>query len=115
MRSLMSNEIPRSVPAYCPLPSAVPALPAPDRPLLAPFFVGRTLENVSDKNPRSDDVIRIDLARVHELLDFCNRHLGSGGHHRVEVARGAPVDQVAHAVALPGVDEGKISAERWFQ
>ena len=38
--------------------------------------------------------------------------LRRGRHHRVEVARRLPVDEVAEAVALPGLDQREVGAER---
>ncbi|GJE44159.1 hypothetical protein AEGHOMDF_3345 [Methylobacterium soli] len=45
------------------------------------------------------------------MLDLRDRHLGGGGHHRVEVARGQPVGEVALGVAPVGVDEGEVGEE----
>ena len=51
------------------------------------------------------------LAGRHQLLDLGHRDLGSGRHHRVEIARGLAVDQVAGGVALPGVDDGEVGEQ----
>ena len=46
-----------------------------------------------------------------DLLDL--RHAGLPAHrdHRVEVASGLPVDEVAGGVALPGLDQGEVADE----
>ena len=50
-------------------------------------------------------LVRVDLAGRHQLLDLGDGHLAGRRHHRVEVARGLPVDEVALGVALPGLDD----------
>ena len=52
------------------------------------------------------------VAGVDELLDLGDRDARGGGHHRVEVARGLSVDEVAEAVALPRFDDGEVGGER---
>ena len=54
----------------------------------------------------------IELAHFHQLLDLGHRHLAAGGDHRVEVARGLAIDEVAGLVALPGLDDGQVGADR---
>ena len=45
------------------------------------------------------------------MLDLGDGELARGRHHRIEVARGLPVDEVAFRVALPGVDEREVGDE----
>ena len=47
------------------------------------------------KMPGRDDVVGIDLAGLDQLLDLGDRDARRGRHHRIEVARRPPVDQVA--------------------
>src|SRR5581483_239341 len=82
------------------------------RPLLDALLVARALDDVLHENPWRDDVIRIDGAGLDELLDFRDRHAARRRHHRIEVARGAPVHEVAGAVAFPRLDEGEVCPER---
>ena len=56
-------------------------------------------------------MIRIDLARLHQGLDFGNGDARGRRHHRVEVACGVPVDQVAGTIAFPGVHEREIGGD----
>ena len=58
----------------------------------------RALKDVFDEDPRRHDVIRIDLARLDEVLDFGNRHGGGRRHHRIEVPRRAPIREIAEAI-----------------
>ena len=60
------------------------------------------------KMPARDDVVGIDLARLDQVLDLGHGDLGRRRHHRVEVARGLAVDEVAFGVALPGMHDGQI-------
>ncbi len=60
------------------------------------------------------DVVRIEFARGNKMLDLGDRGLRGGGHHRVEVARGLAIDQVAGGVALPGMHNGKVREQSAF-
>src|SRR5689334_15118288 len=78
------------------------------REFLDALLVTLALQDVTHENPRRDDVIRIDFARFDQLLHFGNRHSRGGGHHRVEVARRAAIDQIPGGVAAPGLYEREI-------
>ena len=56
-----------------------------------------------------------ELARLDEMLDFCDRNAPGGRHHRVEVPGGLPVDEVAGGVAFPGLDECHIRPNRGLE
>src|SRR5215208_660704 len=64
-----------------------------------------------DEDSGRVDAVRIDLARLNEVLDFRHGDPGRRGHHRVEVAGRLPVDEVALGVALPGMNDGDISKQ----
>src|SRR5215470_1850658 len=49
------------------------------------------------------------FAELDEFFDFGDDVIGGGGHHGIKVARGFAVDEIAPAVALPCLDERKIS------
>ena len=53
--------------------------------------------------------VRIELAGLDQLLDLGDRDAAGGRRHRVEVARGLAVDEVAEAVALPGRDQREVA------
>ena len=57
------------------------------------------------------DVIGIDLAGRHQMLDLGDGDLRGRRHHRVKIARGLAIDEVAGGVALPGVDDGEIGEQ----
>ena len=50
----------------------------------------------------------IDLAGLDHVFDFGNRHLRCRRDHRIEVARGHPVDEVSVRVALPRLDQRQV-------
>ena len=54
-------------------------------------------------------------ARFDERFDFGDRHARGGRHHRIEVARGLPVDQVALRIALPRPDEREVGEQRLLE
>src|SRR5215467_1555565 len=85
------------------------------RPLLDPLLVVDALKYVFHEDSRCHDVIRIDVAGFDELLDFGDRRACRGGHHRVEITRRAPVDQVTQAVAFPRFDEREVGPERLLE
>src|SRR5882757_2880279 len=55
-----------------------------------------------------DDVVGIDRARLDQVLDLRHRHLARGRHHRIEVARGLSIDEVALGIAFPRVHDGEV-------
>jgi hypothetical protein len=68
-----------------------------------------------DVDARCDDVIGIEVARLHQMLDFRHGRLAGRGHHRIEVARGLAVDEVALGVTHPGVNDRKVGDDPAFQ
>ena len=75
------------------------------------FSKAAPLKMRSTKMPGRVDVVLVERAGLHQLLDLGDRHLAGGGHHRIEVPRGLPVDEVAGVVALPGLDDGQVGGE----
>src|SRR5262249_22646476 len=58
-----------------------------------------------------DDVVAINFARLNEMLDLRDRQAAGCRHHRIEVARGLPVNEIAFRVAPPGVHEEDVGDE----
>ena len=83
-----------------------------DRPPLDPLLVARALEDVLHEDARRDDRVGVERARLDELLDLGDRDRGRRRHHRVEVARGAAVDEVAEAVAPERLHEREVGLQR---
>ena len=52
----------------------------------------------------------IQLARFDQFFDFRDGDLAGRGHHRIEIARGLAIDQVAFGIAFPGLDDGQVGA-----
>src|SRR5580658_247627 len=77
--------------------------------------VVRALKNRVDENAGGMNLIRGKIARLDELFDFGDDVIGGSGHHRIKVAGGFAVDEIAHAIALRGFDESKVAAEGAFQ
>src|SRR5262249_59747716 len=55
-----------------------------------------------------DDVVGIDIAGLHEVLDFGHGDLAGGGHHGIEVARGLAIDEGALDVTHPRMNDREI-------
>ena len=75
------------------------------------FFAGADFDDALDEDAGRVDVVRIELAGRHQMLDLGDRDLRGGRHHRVKVARGLAVDQVPGGVALPGVHDGEVGEQ----
>ena len=61
-----------------------------------------------DENAGGDDVVGVDLPGLDEMFDLRDRDLARGGHHRIEVSRRLPVDEIAFRIGLPRMDDGNI-------
>src|SRR5258706_2662565 len=77
------------------------SLQLPHRPSLDALLVFRALENGVDKNAGCMHFIGIELAKLDEFFDFGDDVIGGRCHHRIEVARGLAIDEIAPAVAFP--------------
>ena len=62
-------------------------------------------------NAGRDDVVGVDLARLDQMLDLGDRDLAGRRHHRIEVARRLPVDEIAFGIALPGMHDRDVGDE----
>src|ERR1700676_4662214 len=71
-----------------------------------------TLKNSFHKYARRMHQVGIQFARFDQVLNFGDRDLGRGRHHRIKIARGFAIDEVTPSVALPGLDEGKVGFQR---
>ncbi|GCC44544.1 hypothetical protein chiPu_0028512, partial [Chiloscyllium punctatum] len=76
-----------------------------------PLLARADLDDAFDEDAGRVDVVRVDLAGRHQMLDLGDGDLRGGRHHRVKVARGLAVDQVAGGVALPGMDDGDVGEQ----
>ena len=65
--------------------------------------------------PGGDDVVGVDLAVGHQVLDLGHDHVRRGRHDRIEVPRGLAIDQVALVVRLPGMHHRQVGAQAAFQ
>jgi hypothetical protein len=91
--------------------SMVSQLHFPNRAALNALFVFLALENGVDKNAGRMNLIGVELAKLDEFFDFDDNVVGGSRHHRIEVARGLSIDQVAPAVAFPRLDKREIAAQ----
>src|SRR6266849_7066045 len=87
------------------------SLQPPHRAALDALFVFGALENGVNENAGRMNLIGVELAKFDKLFDFGDDVVGGGSHHRIEVARGLAVDEIAPAVAFPGFDEREIAAD----
>ena len=75
---------------------------------------GSDLDDALHENAGRMDVVRIDLAGRHQVLDLGHRDLRRRRHHRVEIARGLAIDEIACGIALPGMDHGDVGEQAAF-
>src|SRR5271157_5459721 len=79
------------------------------------LLVIRPLEDAVHVNAGRVHLVGIDLARLHQMLNFGNRYSPGSRHHGIEILGCLPVHQVAPAVALPRLDEREVRSQRTFQ
>jgi len=60
-------------------------------------------------------MVGVEAAHLDDLFDLGDGDAGGGGHHGVEVHGGVAVDEVAEAVALPGLDHGEVAGDGLFE
>ena len=75
------------------------------------LLAGADLDDALDENAGRMDVVGIELAGRHQMFDFGHGDLCGGRHHRIKIARGLAIDQVAGGVALPGVHDREIGEQ----
>src|SRR4026209_1181751 len=79
--------------------------------LLDPLYVLLAPQDMLHENPGRDDVVGIDLAGLDQPFHFGNRRSRGSGHHRIEIARRAPVDEIPGPVADPRLHEREVGAQ----
>src|SRR4051812_18890633 len=84
-------------------------------PFLDQLLVRRPLEEALHEDAGRVDAVRLDRARIHELLDFRDGVTSRRGHHGVEVARGLSIDETPCAIALPRLDECEVRVQWRFE
>src|SRR5580704_11173660 len=94
-----------------PLFSSASITPLADSALLDALLVRWAPHDAFDKNAGRVDVVGVDDAGLDQMLDLCHGDLRGRRHYRVEIARSLPVDEVAFAIGLPGVDDSEIGEE----
>src|SRR4029079_5599871 len=94
----------------CRLSTGLPHSALPDT-----VRVGRAMQDVLHEDARRMHLVRLDLARLDEVLDLRERDACGGGHHRVEVPGGLAKDEVASAVADERTDEREVGLQRHLQ
>src|SRR5271170_471358 len=85
----------------------------------------RTTLDALVRRLRAEDAMNVDARCVHmiwikrahfdDFFHFCDRDLAGRGHHRIEVHRRVPVDEVAKAVALPSLDERIVADDAFLE
>src|SRR4030088_3457935 len=68
----------------------------------------RNVHNTFHEHARRDDVVGIDLAWLDQILDLGNGDLPGRGHHRIEIARGLAINEIALGISLPGMNDRKV-------
>src|SRR6185503_7483583 len=82
--------------------------PLSDRSFLDPLFVLGALQDMGHENARRHDMVGINGARFDEVLDLGDGNPRGGRHDRIEVPGRPSIDEIADAVALPGVNEREV-------
>src|SRR5580704_5599436 len=80
--------------------------------LLAPPSYGH---HAIDENSRRRDRLGIKRAQLNDLAHLRDGDLPRHRHHRVEVARGFAINEIAPAIAALRLDEREIARERLFE
>ena len=68
-----------------------------------------------DENTRSMHAIRVDGAELDDFRDLGDGEIRRHGHHRIKVACGFPIDEIAPAVSPQRLDQGNVTAQRHFE
>lgn len=55
------------------------------------------------------------MAKFHDLLHFDDRHFSRLAHHRIEVPRRLPEDQITDRIGLPRLHEREIASDGGLQ
>src|SRR5690242_13921621 len=64
------------------------------------------------KDPRRVYLVRVDLSRLHQMLDLGDRQPAGRGAERIEIAGAAPVNEVAVPIPHVRVDQTHIGVDR---
>src|SRR5581483_2074176 len=102
-------------PAHRQTPQDFHALSLSRGPLLDPLFRMRIVHEPVNKDAWRMNLIGIEFAWFYDDLRFGNRDLAAGGGRRIEVARGAAIDQVAVRIGLPGLHQCQIGLNAALQ
>src|SRR5580698_8536991 len=78
------------------------------RPPFDPLFVVGSLEDALHVDAWRVNLVRIELARLDQKLDFGNRDPAGGRHHGIEVPRRLAINEIAPAIALPRFNEREV-------
>src|SRR5215471_7177003 len=81
-------------------------------PLLDPLLVVAAQDDALNEDRWDVNLIRIDLAHLHQLLHLGDRHPGCHAHQRRKVAGGLTKDEVSPLVTLEGADDREVGDER---
>src|SRR5260370_6987874 len=75
------------------------------------LFVFWALEDGVDENAGRMNLIGVELAEFNEFFDLGNDVVRGGSHHRIEVASGLAIDEIAPTIAFPSFDKREIPAQ----
>ena len=75
------------------------------------LVVGRTAEDALHEDAGRMDVVGVERAHRHELLDLRDAELGRGRHHRIEVTGRLAIDEVAGGIALPRLHQCHVGEQ----
>src|SRR5579883_956709 len=85
-------------------------------PLTLPSLsLARRQHDTVHENARRDDGLRVEAAHRHDRLDLGDGDARGGCHHRVEVAAGLAVDEIAPRIGALGADQREVSAQTMLE
>src|SRR5262245_46571884 len=87
----------------------------PHGALLYPALVLGALKDVLHEDARRVHGVGGNLSWIDEALDLRNGASGGRGHHRIEVARGFPVNEIAKTVPTVRAHEREVCLERQLE
>ena len=79
------------------------------------FFKFYALNNSIYKNAGRMNLIRLELADFNQFFHFGHGHFAASGDHRVEIAGGFAIDQIAGFIALPRFYDRHVRVNRLFE
>src|SRR5258708_7782790 len=86
----------------------------PDRSPFDPPLIVTSLKYPMDINTRNMNMVRIQLARLHQMFDFRDGNISCFGHRSGKITGGFSENQVSQRIPFPGFNYRKIGVKGMF-